>query len=107
MIVVDELSEHPIQMPTPEDQLVVENLATYGSHPALGESVRAGRPIRQVNHLSTFGLEDFVECAGVLGVPVVQSASSPSWIFQARFLACWATQAVGRQKVIRVQAARA
>lgn len=45
LVVLDELRQHVLQMPAPEDQQMVEDLAPGCPNPPLGVCVRRGRPV--------------------------------------------------------------
>ncbi len=70
LVVADELSKNCFQVPTAEDQEVVQHLAACGAHPALRGI--AGCPHQLSDSLEALALEDVIEGAGELSVPVTK-----------------------------------
>ena len=64
--------EHPLEVPTPVDQDVVEALSAHGPHEPLREGIRPGGPDRGSDDADALGAEDRVERSRELGVPVAQ-----------------------------------
>ena len=55
----------------------VEAVGADGAHPALGVSVRVGRPYRRPDHPDALGAEDLVERARELAVAVMDEEPEP------------------------------
>jgi hypothetical protein len=72
VIVLHELLQHRLQVSPTEDQDMVQALPSDGSHPELGERVRAWRSIGQMYHLHALASEDLVEDGGELGVTITK-----------------------------------
>jgi hypothetical protein len=64
-------AKHDLKMPTPNDQQPVEAFLSDGSDPSLGHRIGSGRSDRRADDLTLLGLEDPVEGAAELLVPVV------------------------------------
>jgi len=52
--------------------VVIEDFSTSGANPSLGECVCPWRLEGKWNDLHALGLEDLVEAAGELGVPIME-----------------------------------
>ena len=70
VVVLDVGPEHPLQVPTPEDEHPIQALCPDGSDPSLGEGVGPGSSDGSADHLGPVGAEDLVEARDVLRVPV-------------------------------------
>jgi hypothetical protein len=64
--------EHPLEVPTPVDQDVVEALLAHGPHKALREGVRPRGADRDSDDPDALGAEHRVEGSCELGVPIAQ-----------------------------------
>ena len=64
--------EHPLEVPTPVDQDVVEALPAHGPHEPLREGIRPGRPDRGSDDADALGAEHRIERSRELGVPVAK-----------------------------------
>jgi hypothetical protein len=91
-------TEHPIEMPTPVDQHMVEALRADRPHEPLGERIGLWRPDRgaddpelSVPNISSNGPENFASRSRKWNrIPVRRSS-------MARFLACWVTHQPGER----------
>lgn len=82
-------TEHAIEMPTPEDQDVVQAFRADGPYEPLGEGVGPWRPAGGADDLDFFRPEYLVERTRELRVAVVQRyLIAVSRSATARFLAC-------------------
>jgi len=70
VVVVDEDSEHVLEVPPVEDQEPVEALSADSADEALCDRVRLRRSHRCLDDLDAFAREDGIEVAGVLAVSV-------------------------------------
>ena len=71
LVVVDHLlGQDPLQMPTTEDQHLVEALTTNRPDEPLGEGIGSGCSHRSMDYLDAVNSEYLVEARGELGVPV-------------------------------------
>ncbi len=70
VIVVDVLRHHRPEVTLGEDQHAVCRLPPGTLRPALGDSVRLGRPRRLPDHAYAFGAKDLVKGGREFGVPV-------------------------------------
>ena len=62
--------EHPLEVPTPVDQEMVEALPAHGPHEPLRECIRPGGPDRGSDDADALGAEHRIEGSRELGVPV-------------------------------------
>lgn len=67
---VDVLGHEPLELSLVPDDAPVEQLATQGADPTLGDAVGHRRAHRGLEDLDAFGAEHLVERAGELGAPV-------------------------------------
>jgi len=70
VVVVDEDSEHPVEMPSAEDQEPVEAFGASRPDEALGDRVGLRRANRGADDLETLASEDRVELARELAIAV-------------------------------------
>ena len=63
---------HPLDVPTTEDQDVVEALSAHGPHEPLREGVRPRCADRRSDDPDALGAEHCIEASAERGVPVVQ-----------------------------------
>ena len=70
VVVLDVDPEHPLQVPTPEDEHPIQALCPDGSDPSLGDGVGSGGADGRSDHLGPVGAEHLVEARDVLRVPV-------------------------------------
>jgi hypothetical protein len=70
VVVIDERSQHPLEVPAVGDQDPVEALSADGADEALGDRVGLRRFDRGADDLDALGTEDLVERAAELGVVV-------------------------------------
>jgi hypothetical protein len=70
VVVLDEYSERPLEVPLANDQEPVETLGARGSDEALGNRVRLRRAHRCADDLDPFASEDGVEVTRELAVAI-------------------------------------
>lgn len=94
VVMVDVDAKHAFEVTAVEDQQRVETLGTHGPDEALRDRVRLRRPHGSLHGPDAFALEDLVERAAVLTVPVAdQEADALFRMSRPRFRACWVIQA--------------
>jgi hypothetical protein len=64
--------EHPLEMPTPVDQEMVEAFPAHGPHEPPRECIRPRRPDRRSNDADALGAEQRIERSAERGVPVAE-----------------------------------
>ena len=71
VIMVDELLQHTLELPWPEDQQMVKRLPAHSPYPPLGVGIRSRSSERQVDHVYSLGREHLVEGIAELTVTIV------------------------------------
>jgi hypothetical protein len=70
IVVVDEDSEHGLQMPLIQDEEPVQALGPHRPDPAFRVSIRSGRLHRRADHLAGRAAEDLIKGRRELAVPI-------------------------------------
>ena len=70
VVVLEERSQHTLQMPAAEDQKMVQALAARCAHKPLGDGIRPRGTVRQAHDFHAFRAEDLIEGGRELGIPI-------------------------------------
>jgi hypothetical protein len=68
---IDVVAQHPLEVPSSDDEEPVQALAPQGAEPTFHHGVGAGRSHRRADNLHALGAEDLIGGGGELGVPIV------------------------------------
>ena len=80
VVVLDVDAQDGFEVPSAEDEHLVQALPPNDADPALGEGVRSGRPDRSADDPGSLGAEDLIEGTAELGVPITDHEPNRSGV---------------------------